>query len=91
MKTYKKVERVINDEVLESVTCDICNARIGKGVFYFDITTGHYEWGNDSCESIESFQACCPECLKRFIDNDFAKMREVYHSAYINVESDIRR
>ena len=91
MKTYKEVERIINDEVLESVTCDICNARIGKGVLYFDITTGHYEWGNDSCESIESFQACCSECLKRFIDNDFAKMLEGYHSAYINVESDIRR
>lgn len=33
-------------------------------VEWFNVTTGHYDWGNDSCESIEHHEYCC-ECLPK--------------------------
>ena len=35
---------------------------------YFHVCTHHYEWGNDSCESGETFELCSRECLRAFLD-----------------------
>lgn len=67
----EKTEEVV--KVKRNVTgiqCDICGkvipVRCGNGSMYFDVTTGHNDWGNDSCESRES-QDICPDCITKFV------------------------
>lgn len=60
--------------------CDICEKIIYEIVGnehsnhdeYWTLKTGHYDWGNDSCESIESFDLCSKECcikaLEKYLD-----------------------
>lgn len=52
--------------------CDICGKEIpptnvphlyGEPIHdYYKITTHHYDWGNDSIDSYEHFDACSPDC-----------------------------
>ena len=68
----KEVTHVNVDEVIVGRNCDIC----GKGIYpskdwdarcnYFVIHTWHNDWGNDSIESHEYFDACCPDCVMKF-------------------------
>lgn len=74
-------EVVIKEEVTETVThtvdrikalkCDVCGKEFtGK---YWDLTTQHSDWGNDSCESIKSFDLCSKECVQKKLDEYFKK------------------
>src|SRR6056297_970601 len=54
---------------LENVTvgheCDNCGKVINESRFpdeWHHFSSGHNEWGNDSCESVESYDVCSPEC-----------------------------
>ena len=55
------------------VKCDICGKIIPAEAYYtlekskyFEVTTGHHDWGNDSHESIEH-KDICPECIDAFV------------------------
>lgn len=58
--------------------CDICGKEIpptviphiyGEPVYdYYEITTHHNDWGNDSVESYEYFDACSPECANKLCE-----------------------
>lgn len=54
------------------VECDVCKRVIEPTSYredssrYFEVTTGHNDWGNDSCESIEHFDIC-PTCIGEFV------------------------
>lgn len=70
-KGQKMVETVIS----ETCTCDICKKQIyvfqldmkkriyTDGVKHFSVVTGHNDWGNDSCDSIEVYDYCSGSCL----------------------------
>jgi len=55
--------------------CDICGKEIpptvksfgyGKPLYdYYEVTTSHGDWGNDSVESYEHFDACSPNCADK--------------------------
>ena len=67
----KEVTHVTVDEVIVGRKCDICGKEIKKSrdnysYNYFVIHTYHSDWGNDSIESHECFDACCPECVVMF-------------------------
>ena len=67
------VTTVERKETLVGRKCDICEKDIellpdGNGYNYFVIHTWHNDWGNDSVESHEYFDACCPECALKFTD-----------------------
>lgn len=60
-------------KIYEIATCDVCKRTIYKTDYvnppnnkyradYWTITTGHNDWGNDSCESRESFVVCSKDC-----------------------------
>jgi len=60
-----------------------------ESVEYFSVTTGHNDWGNDSCESIEH-KTYCRECLSVA----FAKYLERCGDAdteYMEIEHHCRR
>lgn len=59
-RRYETKERkVVERTLIEKRYCDICRKEI----------TGHYDWGNDSCASIENLDVCSVECLNTVFDN----------------------
>lgn len=98
----KRITRKVMKEVEETVSsvgiCDICGKEFNYETLpyrqpmssYYDITTGHHDWGNDSVDSVESRDACCDECLLKFIQ-EWLKNRSVTcsNTAYIDIHKDI--
>lgn len=78
---------------LEKVICDWCKKDIPFNNEFswlkeekfkcYEVVTGHHDWGNDSCESIEYHQFCCTECLTKFLE-------EYYKDASDTAYSDIK-
>lgn len=74
------------DFVVErKLICDHCNQLILQG-FYFHVTTGHHDWGNDSIDSIEGFDVH-EECIQNFFKEkvECDDMTASY-TGYIDVE-----
>lgn len=74
---------------IEEVRCDICERPIplmtycNKQCKYFRVMTGHHDWGNDSCESIEYYDVC-PGCLGKFVSEYFT---DGSNTAYLEIET----
>ena len=93
----QKVMREVEETVSSVGICDICSKEFNyepwlrgeKRASYYHIITGHNDWGNDSCESVESNDACCDECLSRFTQ-EWLKDEDVIRSntAYIEIHKD---
>ena len=71
----KEVTTVKVEEVIVGRKCDICNRDIEPvhpgakypEYNYFVIHTWHDDWGNDSVDSHERKDACCPECVMHYV------------------------
>ena len=71
----KETKQIIAETVVAKITkCDICGKIIcdsryekmfGKVQDHYLLTTGHNDWGNDSCDSIKEFDICSKECLQK--------------------------
>lgn len=71
----EKGQKMIETVISETCTCDICKNQIyvfladkgtrkyAGGVKHFSVTTGHNDWGNDSCDSVETHDFCSDSCL----------------------------
>lgn len=96
-KITKKVMKEVEQTVSSVGICDICGKEFNyegspnkvKRACYYHIITGHYDWENDSCDSIEARDACCDECLSRFTQ-EWLKNKYVVGSntAYININKE---
>lgn len=60
----KEVKQI--EEVKDKVICDGCEKEIIEENGYFHVCTHHHDWGNDSIDSLETYDFCCPECLYKF-------------------------
>lgn len=80
-KTYTKREKVLTSE---KRYCDVCKKEI-TGHFW-EITTGHYDWGNDSVDSVENKDCCSIECLGEEFGHYLTRSNGVLNSEYISVE-----
>ena len=65
IKTHTVTEKVC---VKETMHCDVCNGVMDDNEAHYELTTGHHDWGNDSCESIEHFDICSEVCLREKFD-----------------------
>lgn len=65
---YEEKTRTVTDKVpvSEKRYCDICGKEITGP--HWQIETGHYDWGNDSCESWDNQDVCSVECLAKVHD-----------------------
>ncbi len=88
MKYYGKstIEK-IEHKLCEYIRCDNCNKKIIDEEKYFEVTTGHHDWGNDSCESIEHLDIC-EKCINKFSEN-YLKENKESNTAYIEIETEI--
>ena len=99
MKIPGEKKEVIRSIIYElaGVKCDACGRIIeppskedqynwmdDKYKFYL-VTTGHHDWGNDSCDSIRHYDIC-PECITKFV-SDYLTDKKGYKSAYIDIET----
>lgn len=94
-KNYKT--KMVETDIVESteIICDECNAviahftedgKVYKSYFddYFDVTTGHHDWGNDSVESIEE-RNICPQCLDKLYSEYKKLCLGRYNTRYIEI------
>lgn len=82
---------------LAGVKCDVCGRvidsptkenryhRMDDDHKYYSVTTGHNDWGNDSCESIEHYDVC-PDCINKFVA-EYLGDKKGYRSAYIEIQT----
>lgn len=88
----EEVEEVVyrKQSRLTAVMCDKCDKKIlalngdHDDNRYFRVTTGHHDWGNDSCESIEHFDIC-PTCIDTFVTEYLANASG---TDYIDIETE---
>ena len=86
---YEVMTHEVTEKVLvgETLYCDVCKNKIEKGKGYWELTTGHNDWGNDSCESIEHFDVCSQICLmNKFAEYLDESDKTSYNSEYFEVE-----
>jgi hypothetical protein len=94
---YKEVQ--IKKEIVEnqmvSIVCDKCKKEIydirkGESATWFRVTTGHYDWEEDSADSIEYADYCSPECLRLGLE-DYIEGSEDSNTAYMEINKKYRR
>lgn len=99
-KETKKVEKtvVVDETICEVLVCDVCGKEFAlvcpkgethKRFDYFSLTTGHYDWGNDSVDSISHYDLCSEECVKKKLNEYFADCNH-YGTAYFNLEQEFK-
>lgn len=92
--TCKKLWQVVCKEVVVKKTCDVCLKEIPptsnvfprKNIPYFNITTHHSDWGNDSIDSYENYHACCPECAMKFVSEYLERCFDGNNTEAIEIE-----
>ena len=67
MKLYTEKQVLIKKYVLEKIKCDICKKDI-EDETYYEVTTSHNEWGNDSWESLHTADICSDKCLSKMFN-----------------------
>lgn len=99
MKTCDYIEKtkICKEPIVEYLYCDACNKLIykrrigerngwtGNTVSWYRVTTGHYDWGNDSCDSVENNDICA-ECLPTLLDAFTKETNGKQNTKYINIE-----
>jgi hypothetical protein len=90
IREKKKVTEVKEIVTGKMVICDCChkeiyNTRIGKEASWYSVTTGHNDWGAESCESVEYKDYCSQECLIEAV-KEYAKEYEYSNTASMNIE-----
>lgn len=85
---YEVMTHEVTEKVLVGKTlyCDICKKEIKKGREYWEVTTGHHDWGNDSFESIEDFDVCSDVCLMMKFGEYIDRSKDGYNTEYIEVK-----
>ena len=72
-----KKEIVKNIFVSIGYECDICGVKTDKVSLpdtWHELTHSHNGWGNDSCDSVETFHVCSPSC---YVEQVKSSIREV--------------
>ena len=91
VKEIKETKEVIQETVVdEELYCDFCGKLIGKRSdkkysYYYELFTGHHEWGNDSVDSFEH-QDCCEECITDQFVKYLSETVNEYPTAFFNVD-----
>ena len=93
-KVKKEVE--VDEVVGEKFICDECGKEYAKNLasrkvegrlVYYDVTLGHHDWGNDSCDSIKNKQYCCADCLRKAF-NKWVEENEDSETAYFEIQKE---
>lgn len=92
----EKIEEIVHTKhKLIGVKCDVCGQIIEPpskanqyewmNNKYYEVTTGHYDWGNDSGESVERHDICA-NCIGKFV-TEYLDSKESRRSGYIEIQT----
>ena len=98
VETFKDEVTITEERIYKKVIyCDCCHKEItsysldqngimrsDQAVYYYQTSTGHYEWGNDSIDSFETSDICSRECLEQVFEHYFDLVKK-YPSMFIEV------
>ena len=68
MKEFEYKEITKTEKILKGIVCNECKTEINKAngfSFYYEVTTHHDHWGNDSGDSYRYGDLCSIECLTK--------------------------
>ena len=88
MKVTEKIIKQVESEIIIDLKCDCCGNIIKEKYDYYSVTIGHYDWGNDSPDSVQCQDYCSIECLTSAIKKYYEKANG---SEYFNVNREIAR
>ena len=79
-------ECIVREKKTLYITCDICGAKVDPSN-YFHFYTHHHDWGNDSIDSLETFDACSPGCMIQFASKYLEdSYKDKYNTREIEIE-----
>lgn len=86
-KEYETKTHMVTEKVLVKETryCDICGKEIGEYESYWELTTHHSDWGNDSCDSYENFDVCSKECMREKFEEYLESSDNKYNTMCFDV------
>lgn len=58
--------KTVKYKIIKAIKCDVCHKEISEK--YWQLTTHHHDWGNDSIESYKYFDLCSRECINKKLD-----------------------
>lgn len=88
-------EMMVKKNAVQSTLCDACGKRAeGDPDDWVGVRWGHNDWGNDSVESGDDWDACSPACLLKLLrraaedyDDEYAQPTfYLYVSGGLNLE-----
>lgn len=91
-KLSKEAQKVVvkTRRRVVGIECDICKQIIVPSGYikdrcrYFRVSTGHNDWGNDSCESVQDLDIC-PNCIANFLTE---YTRNIKGTEYLGLETE---
>lgn len=87
-RKYEVKEHTVTEKVCveEHRVCDICGKEMMLKGRHWELTTGHNDWGNDSIDSIERFDVCSEECLRKKFDEYVKESNNPYNTMRFEVK-----
>lgn len=55
-------QKTVTQSVIVGYKCDVCGKESERAEDWATMAHHHSQWGNDSCDSVENFDLCSPEC-----------------------------
>ena len=77
-------------KTVTGIKCDCCEKVIPVGRWrsddnkYYEITTGHHDWGSESIESRKTVDIC-PECVDKYISE---YLRDASTTGYLDLKTE---
>ena len=71
MRNCKMLPATIMKEQTIQIKCDVCGKTIKPGQSFWDLSTSHSDWGNDSIDSHQEFDLCSEECVQKKLKDYF--------------------
>ena len=71
MRNCKMLPATIMKEQIIQIKCDVCGKTIKPGQSFWDLSTSHSDWGNDSIDSHREFDLCSEECVRTKLKDYF--------------------
>lgn len=90
----KEITKVVKEAVTVKRICDNCGKEItvirsigtSDEYNYFCVTTHHHDWGNDSIDTYESYDACCPACALEMAEKYLINAYSGHNTKEIEIE-----
>ena len=71
MRNCKMLPTTVMKEQIIQIECDVCGKIIDPGQSFWDLSTSHSDWGNDSIDSHREFDLCSEKCVQTKLKDYF--------------------